>query len=296
MLSYLNSTILAQFISFIGLGMIVDAILPRRHKDIISGFVFSLRRIDRSNFEVAIISGFIEALSRPDKIERLSFRRIFVFSASLNFLSYFLGSALLMHVKALPSMSAPPFIVTSRGLETPDEIAFRDQGPLTYYWPSWSFEDPQLLATLFAWSVGFTLVLSPIFFLLDLVSIKISKKIWYYTPHPTWKIPLLACVDTTLSILAPIALIVLSGGMLSIAANSEGRVVLMAILVGSFFSYLALNLFQLSIIASGHALRSLSSFSRRYYPDRLDTVSAYPVTACFAVTGVFLVVLELMAT
>ena len=78
---------LVQIIGFAGVGAFIDAMMPRARKQAIVDYIVGRKNSRREEFESATISGLIEILSKPACIERLSLKRVLLFSIVVNLLT-----------------------------------------------------------------------------------------------------------------------------------------------------------------------------------------------------------------
>lgn len=83
-ISFLNATVVGQFFGFVGMGSLIDSILPAHHKKLIAHYVFGLAGHSLKEFEASVINAMIEILCRDDDIDKLSQRKVVYYSLIFN--------------------------------------------------------------------------------------------------------------------------------------------------------------------------------------------------------------------
>lgn len=82
-LDWIDRSVLAQVISFLGIGVFFDALFPKKHKATMVDFVTRRAPSSLSEFEASTINGLIELFSRKDNIDRLSIWRVAALSGAV---------------------------------------------------------------------------------------------------------------------------------------------------------------------------------------------------------------------
>lgn len=84
MLAWINSLLIVQIVSFAGIGGLLDSMFSAQRKAAIAGYILGKPGSQVREFEAATITGILELLSRPTNLDRLSIRRIFIFTIVVN--------------------------------------------------------------------------------------------------------------------------------------------------------------------------------------------------------------------
>ncbi len=90
LMEQINSSLLAQVVSFIGLGAFLDQVAPRPLRDKVGDFIMLDRALSTREFESAVITSIVQIFTCRDDIDRISIPKVAAYSVIMSALLYWL--------------------------------------------------------------------------------------------------------------------------------------------------------------------------------------------------------------